>query len=269
MSDSSPLHKLQQDLLDGSVSTTRMLQNCMLLAGAAGSTELRTWARRELEGYPASVDLPDRRKIVAQLYVDGQNGNWLFKEQGIGPEDLPDFVQDAGVGNEVPLRQGLAEIEALAEGDAMFVHLSLPGGETIKKAMNHELRKTDPYAQVHRVYWSASRAVFRGVVEGVRTALADLISELVRILPPNQAVPSKEQADQAVHFTVTGESASIHFNNSQATGGSTSTATLSSAPPENETWWRRWRKRGIVVGLIGMAGATAGVLNWLQFYPFS
>lgn len=181
------------------------------------------------------------------------------------------MVQEAGIGNEISFRQGLAELEDLATGDTRFVHLGLPGGDMVKKMMNRDMRKTDPFAQIHRVYWSASQSAIRGAVEGVRTALADLISELVRTLPPDQQVPSKEQADQAVQFTVTGEQANVTFTSSQASGGSASLATTTTAatPGAEESWWKRWRNRGIVVGLIGMAGATAGVLNYLDVTPWS
>jgi len=270
MNDNSQLFKIQRDLLEGTVSTTRMLQNCMLLAGATGSTELRTWARRELEGYPGDADLPGYRKIFAQIYVDGQNGAWFFKEQSIGPEDLPEVVREAGINNKVLFYQGLAELEALATRDDQFIHLSLPRGDMIKKIMNHELCKREPYAQYHRVYYAASRAAIHGVVEGVRTALADLVSELVRTLPSDQQLPSKEQADQAVHFTVTGEHSQVSVTNSRASGSSTSTATTTVERTEkDESWWKRWRKRGIIIGIFSMCGATAGVLNYLQIAPWS
>lgn len=262
----SPLGKIQQDLLDGTVSTTRMLQNCIVLAGIVGSTDLRAWARKELDGYQPGEELPSYRKIHAQLYIDGQNGLNLFKGVGIGPDDLPAVVREAGIGNEIHLRQGLPELEAIADGEGSAQHLSLPQGDTIKKMMNTEM--ADEFAQIHRVYYSVQRTTFRGVVEAVRTALADLVSELLRMLPPDQQMPTKEQADQAVNFTVTGDSANVTFTNSQASGAGTSTA-RAGEPTDDRSWWQRWKKRGIVVGLFTIAGAGVTVATWVGYTPWS
>lgn len=258
---------IRQDLLDGTVSTTRILQKCVLLGNSVGSTAMRDWARKELDGYGSEAELPAYRKIKAQILIDGQNGRYFFKGQSIGPEDLPEVVQEAGIGNEVSLPHGLAELEALAESDdGPAANLSLPGGDMIKRMMNRDIG--EPFAQIHRVYYCVMRTSFRGVIEAVRTTLADLIGEMLRVLPDDQMTPSKELADQAVNFMNTGERATIVLNTSQASHGSTSTAS-SSPPAAEESWWKQWRKRGIVIGIFSMCGATAGVLNYLQIAPWN
>jgi hypothetical protein len=69
---------------------------------------------------------------------------------------------------------------------------------------------------------------------------------------------------------VTGEHSQVSVTNSQASGSSTSTATTTVERTEtDESWWKRWRKRGIIIGIFSMCGATAGVLNYLQIAPWS
>jgi hypothetical protein len=94
------------------------------------------------------------------------------------------------------------------------------------------------------------------------------VSELLRTLPPDQQKPTKEQADQAVNFTVTGESARVTFTNSQASGGSISTANTAPSPEHEASWWKRWRKRGIVVGIFTIAGAAVTVATWAGYTPW-
>jgi hypothetical protein len=266
----SSLATIQQDLLDGTVPTTRILQKCVLLANSIGSTKLVSWAKLELNGYAGVGDeLPPYRKIKAQLLMDYSTPQGIWSKRSIGPEDLPDFVREEGVGNEVRLTNGLAELEAFATGiDGPSVNIALPGGDLIAKIMVRDLN--DPFVDIHRVYHCVMRTAIHGVVEAVRTALADIIGEMLRVLPKDDLEPPRELADQAVHFMSTGERSTIVFNTSQASTGSTSTATLSRPEPaKDESWWKRWRNRGIAVGIATILGATATVLSWLEIAPWS
>ena len=55
-----------------------------------------------------------------------------------------------------------------------------------------------------------------------------------------------------------------------ANGPATITVTGSAeqAKPENETWWQRWRKRGLVVGLASVVAAVAAVLQLYGWVPW-
>ena len=108
-SPNSALEAIQRDLLAGDVPVTRTLQKVILLGGQIGSTELRTWARRELDGYGPDDDLPGHRIVNAQIYMDYANGNAWVKGTSLGADQLPDFVREKGIGNDLPVRQGLAE----------------------------------------------------------------------------------------------------------------------------------------------------------------
>jgi len=100
-------------------------------------------------------------------------------------------AQNAGIDNSLPLASGIAEIEAMARGDQDFLQLSIPGAEILAKLMTATARRNRPFYYVHRVFRVARSAIL-GVIEGVRTQLAELVSELVRTMPANQ-----ERADQS------------------------------------------------------------------------
>ncbi len=83
------------------------------------------------------------------------------------------------------------------------------------------------------------------MLDQIRTATTKLVAELRRTMPADQDVPTREQADRAVVFIITGERAQFHYNVATASGdgasasaaqasaeGATATATASGADPE-------------------------------------
>ena len=71
-----------------------------------------------------------------------------------------------------------------------------------------------PTSHVAEVYWSSSNASIRGILVRVRTALAELVAELIALTPQDQEVPDKVAADQAVQLLITGDRPTIHYANS-------------------------------------------------------
>ncbi|MFD9541448.1 hypothetical protein [Streptomyces sp. NPDC060022] len=53
-SDVRGLEQLERAVLDDTASLASALRQCLLLAGYARHEELRAWALKELEGYPAA-----------------------------------------------------------------------------------------------------------------------------------------------------------------------------------------------------------------------
>lgn len=266
MASPSPLAVIQRDLLDGTAPLTRMLQKCVLLANSIGSTDLRDWARLELDGYSGVADVPDCRKLHADLCLSAQSGPNTINRQTIDPASLPAKVRELGVGNDVVIRHGIAEIEHMA-AQTEPINLSIPASETLARILTDN--QTNPFVVVTGVFWSVMPVTLHGIVEAVRTRLADLVGEMIRVLPSEDITPPKELADQAVHFVNSGERATIVVNTSMASGHSTSTATASPpTPAAEESWWKRLRKKGIVLTLIAAAAGVAGVLNWLHVYPW-
>jgi hypothetical protein len=76
-------------------------------------------------------------------------------------------------------------------------------------------------SRVAEVYWSVSNASIRGVLVRVRTALAELVAELITLTPQDQEVPDKFAADDAVQFVITGDRPVIHYSRQQAADGGT------------------------------------------------
>ena len=78
----SLLDQIEFEAMEGQV--VKALRRCLALGGRAGNSNLRNWARQELEGYEGN-DLPEYRKVKAPLCVDFIQGNHLVgggKEQG-------------------------------------------------------------------------------------------------------------------------------------------------------------------------------------------
>jgi hypothetical protein len=84
-------------------------------------------------------------------------------------------------------------------------------------------------------------------------------------------LPTKQAADAAVHFVITGNRNAVTVVGSQTASGGDAKIEVSngSAPaPNPERWWTRWRKRGLVIGLSTFIAAVAGVFQWLEWTPW-
>jgi len=158
-------------------------------------------------------------------------------------------------------------LEQISRGGEDTVRLSPPGAQELVMLWNHERQSND---QITRLYWQASRSTIAGVVIGVRTTLTELVGELIAAAPDDQP-PSKQAAD-AVHFVVTGHRNTVTVVGNQTTtnGQSAITVTGSSDQPatEKETWWQRWRKRGLIIGLATVVAAVAAVLQLVGWVPW-
>ena len=62
-----------------------MLNKVIALGGRVDSTELRDWARRELQGYGPDDELPEYRRIVAPLQLDGATMHGRITGQQLSP----------------------------------------------------------------------------------------------------------------------------------------------------------------------------------------
>jgi hypothetical protein len=228
---------------------------CLALGGRAGSTELRSWAQQELQGYAGDASLPDYRRVPTPLRIDGVQGNQIIggaiiRGQRISPRDLPDPMADH-LDEEVELRQTIGEIEQLADaGSEGSVRLSPPMGADIVRLMNHE--RADPLAVITELYWDVSRTALRGVVDQVRTALVALVAEIRAGLPDDAQVPSSALADRAVHVVVHGDKNRVVTTAANAGGGATASASAldedSGSPFKRAAWW--------IVGVATVAGAA-------------
>jgi hypothetical protein len=264
----SLLAELEAGLRDDKTTTTSLLQKCILLGGKAGSERLRDWARQELKGYHEVDLVPEYRRVVAPLCIDGATFGGLITGQQISSMSLPEFAREY-VTEDLALTNALGELEGISRGPEDTVRLQPPDAQELVVLWNHQNSSAD---RITRLYWQVSRSTIAGVITGVRTALAELVAELLAVVPDGDQPPSKLAVDAAVHFVLTGDRNTVSVVGSQTAtnGNSTITVTGSSGQPEpgKETWWQRWRKRGLLIGLATVVAAVAAVLQLYGWAPW-
>jgi AbiTii-like protein len=264
----SLLAELEAGLCDDRTSTTSLLQKCILLGGKVGSERLRDWARQELRGYPDRDAVPEYRRVAAPLCIDGATFGGYITGQQISSMSLPEFAREH-VTEDLTLTAPLGELEDLSRRPDDSFHLQPPGAQELIVLWNHERGTGD---RITRLYWSVSRSTITGVIAGVRTALAELVAEMRAATPDEHQPPTKQAVDDAMHFVLTGNRNTVTVVGSQtaANGPATITVTGSAAEPtaESDTWWQRWRKRGLIIGLATVVAAVAAVLQLFGWVPW-
>jgi hypothetical protein len=229
--DETLISEIERDLLDGK-PLADLLRKCIVLGGRSGSVELRDWASRELRGYGDDDELPAYRTIYAAILLDAVTGSAIIKGKQVSSYDLPGVVREEGISEELPLRQGVGELEALIKGQATDegIHFSLPQATLIGQMIDQQVG--NPYQQIQRIYWSVLPAVISGVLDNIRTSLAELIGELLGTMPRGQEVPTPDQANQAVQVAVNGKRSRVTVMTAQATANATSTVSPEASHPQ-------------------------------------
>jgi hypothetical protein len=241
------------------------LRKCVVLGGKAGSVELRDWATRELRGYRGEDDVPSYRTVAAPVCVDALIGNTQVTGQRLSPRELPEFCRD-DIDEEFTFRDGIGQIEALitsSESGAHpgSVHLSLPMAIDIGRVIDSN--SGSPFQRTLSLYWSVSTATLRGIVDQVRTTLAELVAEMRAGMPNDADVPSAAVANQAVNVAVHGNKARVTVTSAQTAGEGD--ATVEPAAPVESPFWTHSRRIGaFVVGLAGIITMVLTYLLWLR-----
>lgn len=252
------LDQIERDALDEKASLASALRKCVSLGGKSRSDELRDWATRELKGYPGLDDLPEYRKIAASLRLDGFSGNYKITGEELPPMALPDFAQEH-ISNELPLTQGVGELENLAQQPE--IRLAPPGASDLAMYMNTQ-GNTHTYGHINSIYWQVSPSAINGVLDQIRTSLTQLVAEIRAGMPANEAIPSAEEANQAVHVIVTGKRSRVRVTSAQASGEGATADARADESADDSTFWTRWRKVGaFVVGFATIAGAVFAALE--------
>jgi hypothetical protein len=218
------LAQIQADVLDHTVPLSSILQKCIVLGGEAGSEKMRDWARRELNGYAGAETIPDYRHVPAALMAHitnsyGYGGGSVRFDDSVFPAQIRDKIREKVDMEDAILGAGIGELEAMA-GQGKREHTLVPSWATfIAQTLNQHNMPAG--SRVADVYWSVSNASIQGILVRIRTALADLVAELIMLTPQDQEVPDKLAADQAVQFVITGDRPTIHYSPQQATNGGT------------------------------------------------
>ncbi|MGC5225441.1 hypothetical protein ACPW96_22990 [Micromonospora sp. DT81.3] len=249
------LSQIERDLLDEKPLDT-LLRKLILLGGNTGSAELRDWASMELRGYEKQDELPSYRSVHAPLQIDGSVPGGSIRHQTIGALDIPDFARDE-IKEVVPLRMGVREIRGMVDqqrGDKV-VKLLPPGAPDLVSYMN---MTGELNGHITDLYWSVSTVALEGVLDQIRTRLAELIAELRSSTPAGQSLPTPAQAANAVSFVIKGRGNRVHI--AQAAEGGTVTI-----PREDATrpFWTRAKVIGAaLVGLATIVGTGIAVLQY-------
>lgn len=258
--DDTLIEQIERDALDDKVPVATALRKCIVLGGKSGSENLRDWATRELQGYHGVEQdrLPDYRIIAAPLMMDAVKVNAQITGQQFSPSVLPEGVRDH-IKEEVPLREGVGQIEALLKQSQ--IKLSPSGASDIVRLMNHEVG--DPSQQIVSIYWSVAHSAVEGALDQVRTSLTQLVAELRANMPAGDELPSPEAANNAVTLVMTGKRARANITSAQASGGGTTSTATSQPQQEDSGFWTRSRR--VIATVAGVAGVVSAVIAVITF----
>lgn len=226
------LSQIEAGVVDDTVPLSSLLQKCVVLGGQAGSEKMRDWARQELNGYDGVAPVPDYRHIPAALMAvvtnrAGYNGMTQRIDKSAFPSQIRDMIGEKIDLEDAILGEGIGVLEAMA-GQGRDEHRLIPSWSSFIADTLNKLN-TAWNSHVAEVYWSVSNASIRGLLVRVRTALAELVAELITLTPQDQDVPDKQAADQAVQFVITGDRATINYSHQQAADGGTNVTVASGA----------------------------------------
>lgn len=186
------LRSLRERLLDESEPLAGLLRKCLMLGAETGSSSLRDWARYELNGYEARVDVPSYRHIsVPIIKMNSISGYMVVTGQTINRFNLPTETIDL-VPQVLHLREPIEELETLARSTTLaFTHSALAYAQAV---WNEQL---DEFQQITNLHYEIPAAVVTGVLGKIRTQLVDLVADLTADTPLAE-LPGKEQVDAAV-----------------------------------------------------------------------
>lgn len=265
---SSLLEQIEQGALDSTVPLADVLRKCVALGGRAGSTELRDWARQELDGYEQREDLPEYRVVPAIIALDGVTINSIVSQQQISPSALPDFAHEV-IGERAPIYWGIGQVEAMIkDASGGTVKITLPHASDLVRYMNSE--DTQFGQSITALYWALSSSGLSGLLDRIRTILVGLVAELrgSGTLGAND-VPSQDAANQAVSVVVYGAKRSPITVNTANASGASNTATGNSDPGPDRSLWARLAKPGaLVVGIATVVAGVVAVAAWQGWNPF-
>jgi hypothetical protein len=251
------LGEIEAGALNSSIPIADVLRKVIALGGKAGSTELRDWATRELNGYRSSDELPPYRKVVAPLQIDAGTMQGFIKGQAISTMELPDFAREK-ITNDVVLYQSVDELEGMARRCKSGEVVKL-GPHLSQELVTYMNAQGSWSGRIERLYWGVSPATIEGVVGHVRTALINLVAEITDNMPEGAETPPAEVATNAVSFLVTGERHKINFSAPQAATASTALA----PPPGEKEEPRHWLKTsvGVILGIVAIVGLLFALMQ--------
>lgn len=249
---SALLDQIDDAALGGDV--TRALL-CQKLAGHAGSEELRSWAERELAGYPPDAELPEFRSIRGVMTGQGIAPGARFQHVTIPSDILPKELLDEGF-LDLPVRWSIAEVQVAADAgkDVTVVpHNSALLAQVVNSA-------NQGAAQFEQVHFACSSATFLAITTAVKSRLLSLTAELRQFLPDDASLDDRKlsRAVENASVVVLGDHNTI------------ATATASSQAIARSTrWWQPlWVKITGGCGLVALGVAIEEIWRRAEVWPF-
>ncbi|WP_406359331.1 hypothetical protein OID55_42180 (plasmid) [Streptomyces sp. NBC_00715] len=267
-SDVRGLEQLERAVLDDTASLASALRQCLMLAGYAHHEELRGWALKELEGYPAGDELPSYRKVPAALelefilYLPGQIIEG--KTRRISAAQLPQSARERGIGESAPIRQGVRELEALTAMSDRLIRLGPPGSaEYVLEMVREQQRSGNESTEITALSWAIAKPSIEGVLDHIRTRLTQFVAEVRATMPAGQQNPDPNQIDSAAQQALNirgGDNSTFHISapNAKADHGGTASANVNEpAPATPQPWWHR---TAVIWTAVAAVAAIAGVI---------
>ncbi|MFI5495582.1 hypothetical protein [Actinoplanes sp. NPDC051859] len=190
------LRSLREHLLDESQPLAGLLRKCLLLGAETGSETLRSWARKELNGYGDDDEVPAYRRVPSPaISMNSISGNTWSKNRIVDRYQLPVDAQEF-IPDHMSFKHPIEELERLADQKQMF--FASPALAYAQTVWNEEL---GPFQEVVGLSYVMSGSVLAGILGQVRTKLVDVVADLTADTPLSE-LPKKGQVDAAVSHRI-------------------------------------------------------------------
>src|SRR5487761_1798834 len=166
------LAQIAGDVADQTVPLSSLLQNCIVLGGHAGSEKMPAY-RHVPAALTARITNMAGRNVMIQRFDDSVFEPRVreFLREEVGVQDVRDAVLPFGIG----------QLERMAGEDTDGQDLIPVWAGFVKDMLNKQRVAQGGF--VADVYWSVPRSAIHGVLVRIRTALAELVAELIALTP--------------------------------------------------------------------------------------
>jgi hypothetical protein len=173
------LDEIQSEILSGA-SLSTALRKAKVLAYRLKNQEFKDWVEHELNGYEETSPLPEYRKISTY-----STGNFLkpglkMNDVPIPTNNIPREIRE--VINEVNMRQGIKELEALLEtiGNSKSDKLAVPWPANLLTLLSGRVFE---YAACLGAWRVITKGHITKIIENTRNRLLTFILELSELFP--------------------------------------------------------------------------------------
>lgn len=262
------LEQIENGALDSAFPLADVLRKCVALGGRSGSEQLRDWARRELDGYRSTEELPAYRTVGAIIAIDGANLAYKVTGQQVSPLDLPEFARDA-IKQEAAITQGVAELERLVSSSDDVIRIQHSAMPDLVTYMNSQQDDVHVNGTILAMYWKVTPSAVHGILDTIRTNLVALVAEMRAA--GVEGVPPAEVANNAVQVVVHNAKRSHITVNANQAGAMKGTQAVPPEPTVGEAKLPGWVTGpwGVALGLGTIAGGVGAIAAWLDWTPFT